>query len=142
RWNNQGKISSIRTSGGKRLYSVTDLEKIFQEKVNEKKKICYARNDTKILVLGSDVNVDDTESGEFVKDLLSIITIFTTRHNGLRSAQNRKQQREIKNSKDTNVPNIGRKRKIKKMDGNCEHYLNDKYFANEELSWVKETPKE
>ncbi|CAG8854406.1 43655_t:CDS:1, partial [Gigaspora margarita] len=31
-WNNQEKISSIRTSGGKRLYSVTDVEKIFQEK--------------------------------------------------------------------------------------------------------------
>lgn len=45
RWNNQGKISSIRTPGGNRLYSVADVEKIFgnQERINEKKKICYAR---------------------------------------------------------------------------------------------------
>ena len=45
RWNNQGKISSIRTPGGNRLYSVVDVEKIFgnQERINEKKKICYAR---------------------------------------------------------------------------------------------------
>ncbi|CAG8853263.1 25006_t:CDS:2, partial [Gigaspora margarita] len=59
-----------------------------------------------------------------------------------RQPQNRKRQRETKNSKDMNVPNIGRKRKIKKMDENCEHYLNDECFANEELSWVKETPRE
>jgi len=44
RWNNQGKISSIRTPGGNRLYSVVDVEKIFgnQERINEKKKIRYA----------------------------------------------------------------------------------------------------
>ncbi|CAG8723819.1 1168_t:CDS:2, partial [Dentiscutata heterogama] len=99
----------------------------------------FGKNDTKILVLGSDVNVDDTESGELAEDLLSIVTIFTARHNGLRSAQNRKRRRETKNSKDTNVPNIGRKRKIKKMDGNCEVDLQQ---TNEELSWVKETPRE
>ena len=42
RWN---KISSIRTPGGNRLYSVADVEKLFgnQERLNEKKKICYTR---------------------------------------------------------------------------------------------------
>ena len=41
------------------------------------------------MVLGSDINVDDTESGELAEDLLSIVTtIFTARHNGLRSAKN------------------------------------------------------
>ena len=200
RWNNQGKISSIRTPGGNRLYSVVDVEKIFgnQERINEKKKICYARvssekqkedldrqceylrqkcpdhelikdigsglnwkrkgftsilersyqrdieevvvthkdrlcrfafelvewifskHDTKIVVLGSDINVDDTESGELAEDLLSIVTIFTARHNGLRSAENRKRRREIENKKDTDLSNARRKRKAKKVDGNCE----------------------
>jgi len=198
RWNNQGKISSIRTPGGNRLYSVVDVEKIFgnQERINEKKKICYARvssekqkedldrqceylrqkcpdhelikdigsglnwkrkgftsilersyqrdieevvvthkdrlcrfafelvewifskHDTKIVVLGSDINVDDTESGELAEDLLSIVTIFTARHNGLRSAENRKRRREIENKKDTDLSNARRKRKAKKVDGN------------------------
>jgi putative resolvase len=200
RWNNQGKISSIRTPGGNRLYSVVDVEKIFgnQERINEKKKICYARvssekqkedldrqceylrqkcpdhelikdigsglnwkrkgftsilersyqrdieevvvthkdrlcrfafelvewifskHDTKIVVLGSDINVDDTESGELAEDLLSIVTIFTARHNGLRSAENRKRRREIENTKDTDLSNARRKRKAKKVDGNRE----------------------
>jgi len=200
RWNNQGKISSIRTPGGNRLYSVVDVEKIFgnQERINEKKKICYARvssekqkedldrqceylrqkcpdhelikdigsglnwkrkgftsilersyqrdieevvvthkdrlcrfafelvewifskHDTKIVVLGSDINVDDTESGELAEDLLSIVTIFTARHNGLRSAENRKRRREIENKKDTDLSNARRKRKAKKVDGNRE----------------------
>ena len=200
RWNNQGKISSIRTPGGNRLYSVVDVEKIFgnQERINEKKKICYARvssekqkedldrqckylrqkcpdhklikdigsglnwkrkgftsilersyqrdieevvvthkdrlcrfafelvewifskHDTKIVVLGSDINVDDTESGELTEDLLSIVTIFTARHNGLRSAENRKRRSEIENTKDTDLSNARRKRKAKKVDGNRE----------------------
>jgi predicted site-specific integrase-resolvase len=200
RWNNQGKISSIRTPGGNRLYFVVDVEKIFenQERINEKKKICYARvssekqkedldrqceylrqkcpdhelikdigsglnwkrkgftsilersyqrdieevvvthkdrlcrfafelvewifskHDTKIVVLGSDINVDDTESGELAEDLLSIVTIFTARHNGLRSAENRKRRREIENKKDTDLSNARRKRKAKKVDGNCK----------------------
>jgi len=200
RWNNQGKISSIRTPGGNRLYSVVDVEKIFgnQERINEKKKICYARvssekqkedldrqceylrqkcpdhelikdigsglnwkrkgftsilersyqrdieevvvthkdrlcrfafelvewifskHDTKIVVLGSDINVDDTESGELAEDLLSIVTIFTARHNGLRSAENRKRRREIENKKDADLSNARRKRKAKKVDGNRE----------------------
>jgi len=200
RWNNQGKISSIRTPGGNRLYSVVDVEKIFgnQERINEKKKICYTRvssekqkedldrqceylrqkcpdhelikdigsglnwkrkgftsilersyqrdieevvvthkdrlcrfafelvewifskHDTKIVVLGSDINVDDTESGELAEDLLSIVTIFTARHNGLRSAENRKRRREIENKKDTDLSNARRKRKAKKVDGNRE----------------------
>jgi len=199
RWNNQGKILSIRTPGGNRLY-VVDVEKIFgnQERINEKKKICYARvssekqkedldrqceylrqkcpdhelikdigsglnwkrkgftsilersyqrdieevvvthkdrlcrfafelvewifskHDTKIVVLGSDINVDDTESGELAEDLLSIVTIFTARHNGLRLAENRKRRREIENKKDTDLSNARRKRKAKKVDGNRE----------------------
>ena len=45
RWNNQRKILSIRTPGSNRLYFVIDVKKIFknQERINEKKKICYAR---------------------------------------------------------------------------------------------------
>src|SRR5581483_11539455 len=50
----------------------------------------FVKHDTKIVVLGLDVNIDDTESGELAEVLLSIITIFAARHNGLRSAENRK----------------------------------------------------
>src|SRR6185436_12256750 len=242
RWNNQGKISSIRTPGGNRLYSVVDVEKIFgnQERINEKKKICYARvssekqkedldrqceylrqkcpdhelikdigsglnwkrkgftsilersyqrdieevvvthkdrlcrfafelvewifskHDTKIVVLGSDINVDDTESGELAEDLLSIVTIFTARHNGLRSAENRKRRREIENKKDADLSHARRKRKwmgsarwtynkVLKMvqdDGITDmsvirrHYLNNECFTTKKLLWVKETPRE
>lgn len=80
----------------------------------------FVKHDTKIVVLGSDINVDDTESGELAEDLLSIVTIFTARHNGLRSAENRKRRREIENTKDTDLPNARRKRKAKKVDGNRE----------------------
>ena len=80
----------------------------------------FVKHDTKIVVLSSDINIDDTESGELAEDLLSIVTIFTARHNGLRSAENRKRRREIENTKDTDLPNTRRKRKAKKVDGNCE----------------------
>ena len=48
----------------------------------------FVKHNTKIVVLSSNVNVDDTESGELAENLLSIVTIFTARHNGLRSAEN------------------------------------------------------
>ena len=49
----------------------------------------FVKHNTKIVVPSSDINVDDTESGELAEDLLSIVTtIFTARHNGLRSAEN------------------------------------------------------
>ena len=80
----------------------------------------FVKYDTKIMVLGSDINVDDTKSGELAEDILSIVTIFTARHNGLRSAENRKRRREIENMKDTDLSNTRRKRKAKKVDGNDE----------------------
>jgi hypothetical protein len=48
------KISSIRMPGGNRLYSVVNVKKVFgnQERINEKKKICYIRvNSEKIVPL-------------------------------------------------------------------------------------------
>ena len=61
RWNNQGKISSIRTPGGNRLYSLVNVEKIFgnQERIDEKKKICYIKvssNHKLIKNIGSGLN--------------------------------------------------------------------------------------
>jgi predicted site-specific integrase-resolvase len=53
-------------------------------------KWIFVKHDTKIMVLGSDINIDDTESGELAEDLLLIVTIFTARHNRLRSAENQK----------------------------------------------------
>ena len=80
----------------------------------------FIKHDTKVVVLSSDINVDDTEPGELAEDLLLIVTIFTARHNGLRSAENQKRRREIENMKDTNLPNARRKRKAKKVNGNRE----------------------
>ena len=80
----------------------------------------FVKHNTKIVVLGSDVNIDDTKSSELAEDLLSIVTIFMARHNGLRSAENWKRWREIENTKDMDLPNARRKRKAKKVDGNCE----------------------
>ncbi|RHZ62219.1 hypothetical protein Glove_341g16 [Diversispora epigaea] len=50
-------------------------------------KWILSKNGTKIMVLGSDVNIDKTKSGELAEDLLSIVT---ARHNELRSAENHK----------------------------------------------------
>lgn len=75
----------------------------------------FVKHDIRVVVLSSDV--DDTESSELAEDLLSIVTIFTVRHNGLRSAENRKRRREIENTKDTDLSNARRKRKAKKVDG-------------------------
>jgi len=128
-------MNSSRTSGQvstgnarvSRPFWRGDIEEVV---VTRKDRLCrftfelvewiFVKHDTKIVVLGSDVNIDDTESGELAKDLLSIVTIFTARHNGLRSAENRKRRREIENTKDTDLPNARRKRKAKKVDGNRE----------------------
>jgi len=45
RWNNEGKLKAIRTNGGHRMYSESEINKFFN--IKEKKKarrfICYAR---------------------------------------------------------------------------------------------------
>ena len=46
RWANSGRIAIVRTPGGKRLYSITDIRGIFgdnQTQPTQKAKICYAR---------------------------------------------------------------------------------------------------
>jgi putative resolvase len=42
-WANQGKISSIRSPGGKRFYSFADITRISNLMIEERKTICYAR---------------------------------------------------------------------------------------------------
>ena len=178
RWAASGRVSFVRTPGGKRLYSIADVRRAFGDdrptnQTTKKVKVCYARvssehqrgdlerqitdlqqhfpgheivsdigsglnwkrrgftallerihtggveevvvtrkdrlcrfgsellewifakNGTKIVVLGSDVGADSSEAGELAEDLLSIVTVFVARHNGLRSAANRKRRREI-----------------------------------------------
>ncbi|RIB05108.1 hypothetical protein C2G38_2220575 [Gigaspora rosea] len=55
------------------------------------------KNDTKIIVLGSDVNVNDTKSSELAEDLLSLM--ITAR---FRLAKNRKQQQRKNDNKNNN----------------------------------------
>ena len=47
RWANSRKIAIVRTPGGKRLYSITDIQGIFgdnqQTQFMQKTKVCYAR---------------------------------------------------------------------------------------------------
>lgn len=47
RWDGDGRVGTIRTPGGFRLYKIQDLEKIFSQPETtderEKTKICYAR---------------------------------------------------------------------------------------------------
>jgi predicted site-specific integrase-resolvase len=48
-WNKEGKIKARRTPGGKRLYNIDDMAKIFlkeQEPTKERSKIIYARVST------------------------------------------------------------------------------------------------
>lgn len=85
------------------------LERIHAEVVEEvvvtrKDRLCrfgselvewiFAKNETQLVVLGSDVGADGGEARELAEDLLSIVTVFVARHNGLRSAANRKRRRE------------------------------------------------
>ncbi|RHZ81097.1 hypothetical protein Glove_123g105 [Diversispora epigaea] len=177
RWADSGRIAIVRTPGGKRLYSITDIQEIFrdnqQTQITQKAKICYVRvssehqrddlerqianlrqyypeyeiisdigsglnwkhrgfvallerihtegieevvvtrkdrlcrfgselvewifekNGTRLVVLGTDVSAESSEAGELAEDLLSIVTVFVARHNGMRSAANRRRRREV-----------------------------------------------
>jgi putative resolvase len=54
----------------------------------------FEKNGTRLVVLGSDIGADSGEAGELAEDLLAIVTVFVARHNGLRSAANRRKRRE------------------------------------------------
>ena len=54
----------------------------------------FEKNGTRLVVLGSEVYTNDSEYGELAEDLLAIVTVFVARHNGLRSAANRRRRRE------------------------------------------------
>ncbi|RHZ50278.1 hypothetical protein Glove_502g13 [Diversispora epigaea] len=47
RWADSGRIAIVRTPGGKRLYSITNIQEIFrdnqQTQITQKAKICYAK---------------------------------------------------------------------------------------------------
>ena len=46
RWANSERIAIVRTPGGKRLYSITDIRGIFGDnltQLTQKAKVCYAR---------------------------------------------------------------------------------------------------
>jgi hypothetical protein len=54
----------------------------------------FEKNGTRLVVLGTDVSAESSEAGELAEDLLSIVTVFVARHNGMRSAANRRRRRE------------------------------------------------
>jgi len=75
------------------------LERVHAGAVNEvvvtrKDRLCrfgielvewiFEKNGTQLMVLGSDVSANNSEAGELAEDLLSIVTVFVARHNGLR----------------------------------------------------------
>lgn len=51
----------------------------------------FAKHGTQLVVLGSDIDASSSEA----EDLFSITTVFVARHNGLRSATNRKKRQEV-----------------------------------------------
>src|SRR6185369_14035441 len=55
----------------------------------------FEKNGTRLVVLGTDVSAESSEARELAEDLLSIVTVFVARHNGTRSAANRRRRREV-----------------------------------------------
>lgn len=93
----------------KRRGFMSILERVHSSKVKEvvvtrKDRLCrfgielvewiFEKNGTELLILGSDVISNNDETKELAEDLLSIVTVFVARHNGLRSASNRKRRKE------------------------------------------------
>jgi putative resolvase len=60
------------------------------------------KNDTKLVVLNKDTDVQDI-SRELSDDLLAITTVFVAKNNGLRAAQYKRDRKESKSSKDTDI---------------------------------------
>ena len=54
----------------------------------------FEKNGTWLVVLGTDISAESSETGELAEDLLAIVTVFVARHNGLRSAANRRRRRD------------------------------------------------
>jgi len=54
----------------------------------------FEKNGTRLVVLGTDVSAESSETGELAEDLPSIVMVFVARHNGMRSATNRRRRRE------------------------------------------------
>ncbi|CAG8855476.1 19339_t:CDS:2, partial [Gigaspora margarita] len=105
-----------------------------------------------LVVFGSDICANDNETGELAEDLLSIVTVFVARHNGLRSAANRKRRKETaqaiqKFQEGTRwtynqcliaVEKEGVERKKKDLRARRLNAIN---FQNKtELKWILETP--
>ncbi|RHZ53547.1 hypothetical protein Glove_441g68 [Diversispora epigaea] len=89
---------------------VTLLERIHTEGIKKvvvtrKDRLCrfgsefvewiFEKNGTWLVVFGMDVSAESSEAGKLVEDLLSIVTVFVARYNGMRSAANRKRKREV-----------------------------------------------
>jgi len=54
----------------------------------------FEKNGTWLVVFSTDVSAENSKTGKFMKDLLSIITVFVIRHNGMCFATNCKRRRE------------------------------------------------
>jgi predicted site-specific integrase-resolvase len=81
----------------------------------------FSKTGTRLVVFGK----DSTDSqGELAEDLLAITTVFVARHNGARSATNRKRrktEREAssgKDSQDSGISNSRAESQVNEVDGN------------------------
>ncbi|GES89365.1 IS607 family transposase [Rhizophagus clarus] len=89
----------------KRRGFVALLERIHAGGIEEVDRLCcfgselvewiFEKNGTQLVVLGTDVSAESNEARELAEDLLAIVTVFVARHNGLRSAANRKRRRDV-----------------------------------------------
>ena len=57
-------------------------------------KWIFEKNGTRLVILGTDVSAESSETGELAEGLLSIVTVFVARHNRTRSVANRRRRRE------------------------------------------------
>ena len=55
----------------------------------------FERFETKLLVCSSDIEFEDNKQRELSEDIISIITFFTAKHNGMCAAENRRNRKRI-----------------------------------------------
>lgn len=88
----------------------TLLDKVYNGDISEvvvtyKDRLCrfgfelvewiFKKHDVKLKILNSNTTDDKSSINELSEDLLSITTVFVARHNGIRSAQLKKQRKEL-----------------------------------------------
>ncbi|CAI2161812.1 15627_t:CDS:2 [Funneliformis geosporum] len=101
------------------------------------------------MVLGMDVSAEISETEELAEDLLSIVTVFVARHNGMPYPSLSYARREIETqtldgNSTMDLQSVSRSSRKRGYHANKKalrvQYLNATNFNNTELKWALETP--